>query len=87
MLFLKLFHASYQSLHAALRHRVIKRGTETTYRTVSLDTYHTSGSSIFTELVLQLLILIIHHETNIHDRTIFLRYRTTEQLIAIDLIV
>ena len=42
MKFFKFLHAVYQCLYTFQRHCVIARCTETTYRTVALDTYHTS---------------------------------------------
>ena len=40
MKFLKFLHAVNQSLHAFLRHGIVAGCTESTYRTVSLDTYY-----------------------------------------------
>ena len=56
MKFLKFLHAVNQSLHTFLRHGIIAGCTESTYRTVSLDTYHTSFGSELQEVSFQFLV-------------------------------
>ena len=61
MKFLKFLHAVNQSLHAFLRHGIIAGCTESTYRTVSLDTYHTSFGSELQEVSFQFLVLKVKY--------------------------
>ena len=62
MKFLKFLHAVNQSLHTFLRHGIVAGCTESTYRTVSLDTYHTSFGSELQEVSFQFLVFGSHHK-------------------------
>ena len=66
MKFLKFLHAVNQSLHTFLRHGIVAGCTESTYRTVSLDTYHTSFGSELQEVSFQFLVFGSHHKADVH---------------------
>ena len=87
MLLFEFLHRLNQCLHAFDRHSVVERSAETAHRTVALDADHASSSGKVCELFLQLLVLVVHHEANVHQRAVFDSHRSAEQLVAVDLVI
>ena len=54
---------------------------------MTLDTYHTTLGGEVEEGLLKLLVLVVHHEADVHQRTVFCLYCATEELVAVDLAI
>ena len=52
-----------------------------------LDAYHATLCSVLEERLLKILVLVVHNEADVHQRTRVLLYCTTEQLVAVDFVV
>ena len=85
MSFFKFLHAFYQSSYAFQRHCIVARSTETTNRTVTFDTNHTSFGCKFHKVSLKFFVFVFHYETDVHVRTVFVTCNcSTEQTVTID---
>src|SRR5574344_43316 len=84
MLCFKILHALHESVDTFDCLCVVAAGTETTDRTVTLNTNHTVSYRIVEEWFLPLFVFVVHHEADVHNRTVFLCYGTLEQLVAVD---
>ena len=60
MLCFKILHGLDECLNTLHGLCIVAAGTETTYRTVTLDTNHATLCSEIKEWLLQLLVLIVH---------------------------
>lgn len=87
MLCLEVLHGLNHGVDTLDSLSVVATCTETTYASVTLDADHTTLCSEIEEVLLQLFVLVVHHEADVHQRTILLRYCSTEQLVAVDLSV
>ena len=85
MISLKLFHALHKGIHAFHGLRVVATCAEATYRAVSLDAYHALRHYEVEEWLLQVLVLVVHHETDVHQRAVLGVDRPTEQAVAVNL--
>ena len=67
MFSLEILHCLDKSVYAFHCHGIVAACTETTYRAMSLYADHSALSSEVEERLLQLFVLIVHHEANVHQ--------------------
>ena len=72
MQFFIFVYAIHECLYALKIHRIVAGSTETAYQTVTLDTNHATLGSELEEVVLQVLILGLEDEADIHAAAILL---------------
>mgnify|MGYP003086536044 CR=1 FL=1 len=87
ILSLKFLHALYKSFYAFYRLCIVATCTESAHRAVTFNTYHALPCCKIEERFLQILILVVHHKANVHERTVIGCYRTAEQFITVNLVI
>src|SRR5690554_4371232 len=88
MLFLKLLHHINEGFNTLFGHGIVNGCSESTHGAVPLDAYHASGSGKLTELGFQVLILLIHYKTYIHNGTVFfVLHGGFKELVALNFVV
>ena len=79
-----------ESLYAFDRHCVVDRSAEAADRTVTLELLEATGLSKFKEFLGEIVSLVccnnvlVEHERNVHDGTVFLSSRTDEHLGVVE---
>ena len=77
-------HFTSDCLNAFDRHGVVARSTETTHVAVTLHADHALACSELEELVLQVLILWLQDEGDVHERTAVLLGSADEEFVAVN---
>ena len=84
----KFVDAINQCLYAFHVHSVVAGSAETTYQTVSLDTYHTLRGSELEELVEQTFIFGFENEADVHTAAVlFLHNGRGEEFAVIEAVI
>ena len=87
MFTLKFLHAGDEGVAAFDGLGVVARSAEAANRTVTLHANHSLRDSEVKEFLLQLLVLVSHHEAEVHQRTVLFLGCTYEHLVAVDLTI
>ena len=87
MICFEFLHAGDEGVAAFDSLGVVARSAETTNRTVPLHTNHTLRHCEVEEVLLQLLILVGHHEAEVHQRAVLFLGSSNEHLVTVDLAI
>ena len=83
---LELLHAGNEGVDAFDGLGVVAAGAEAADRAVTLDADHSLRDGEVEEVFLKFLVLVGHHEADVHQRAILLLGGTHEHLVAVDLL-
>ena len=84
----ELLHAGYEGLHVVDGDGVVAAGTEAAHAAVTLDADHAALGGEGHEVSLEVFILVVHHEADVHAAAVLLvGHGGTEELVALDLAV
>lgn len=88
MFVFKFLHALYQCPYTLNRESIVERRTEASHRAVTGNAHHTLRLGKIAKLLLELLVVVRHDETDVHQRPVLrIGYSYLKQLVALDLII